>query len=160
MKIVMLATDILGMSAALFWGLVLIVTVILELATLNLVSVWFSIAALVAMIAAFLGASLVLQFVLFILLSVIGFLVFVFVVRPKLDKRAITATNVDRIVGKEGVVVDTICSTTGSGLIKVSGQTWSARLEDEGRLEEGTAIRVKEIRGVKAIVEAIDEESR
>ena len=30
MKIVMLATDILGMSAALFWGLVLIVTVILE----------------------------------------------------------------------------------------------------------------------------------
>ncbi len=45
-------------------------------------------------------------------------------------------------------------------LIKVSGQTWSARLEDEGRLEEGTAIRVKEIRGVKAIVEAIDKESR
>ena len=160
MKIVLLATDILGLSAAFFWGLVLIITAVAELATMNLVSIWFSAAALITMVAAFFGASVALQFIIFVLLSVLGFLIFAFLIRPKLARHSITATNADRIVGKEGIVVETICSTTGTGLIKVRGQTWSARLEEEGRLEEGMPIRVKEIKGVKAIVEAIDEERR
>lgn len=146
----------LGMTSTLFWGLVLAVAVIVELATLNLISTWFAFAALAAMIASLLGASLLLQFILFSLLSVLGFLVFAFIIRPRLGQRPITPTNADRILGKEGVVVETIHSTTGKGLVKVEGQTWSARLEGDGILREGNLIRVTGIRGVKALVEPLE----
>ncbi len=150
---------ILGLSAALFWGLVLAIAAVVELVTLNLVSIWFAVAALIAMIAALLDASPMVQFILFGASSIAGFLAFIFLVRPKLGKRVLTPTNADRIMNKEGVVTDTIDSTTGTGLIRVEGQVWSARTEEEGMLAKGTPVRVIGLRGVKAIVVALGEAS-
>ena len=150
---------ILGLSAALFWGLVLAIAAVVELVTLNLVSIWFAVAALIAMVAALLDASLTVQFILFGASSIAGFLAFIFLVRPKLGKRVLTPTNADRIMNKEGVVTDTIDSTTGTGLIRVEGQVWSARTEEEGILAKGTPVRVIGLRGVKAIVVALGEAS-
>lgn len=148
----------LGMTSTLFWGLILAIAVIVELSTLNLVSTWFAFAALASMVASLLGASLLLQFILFALFSLLGFLLFALVIRPRLGQRPITPTNADRILDKEGVVVETIHSTTGKGLVKVEGQTWSARLEGDGILREGAFVRVTGIRGVKALVEPLDGE--
>lgn len=156
MKLTPMATLILGLSAPLFWGIILALSVIVELATFNVVSIWFAIAALVSMVASFLGASIVLQFVLFGLLSVAGFLVFIFLVRPRLERRAITPTNADRIMGREGLVTQTLNSTTGQGQIRVAGQVWSARTEEEGIVREGTPVRITAIRGVKAIVQPLE----
>ena len=156
MNPVMMAA-ILGLSAALFWGLILAVTVVAELVTLILVSIWFAAGALGALIAALLDASLTVQFVLFAGLSVAGFLIFTLWIRPRLAKRVVTPTNADRIMYKEGVVTNTIDSTTGAGLIRVEGQIWSARTEDEESLPKGTPVRVIDIRGVKAIVEPLEE---
>lgn len=157
--ILLAAAPILGLPPALFWGLVLAVAAIAEIATLNLVSIWFVAGALAAMVAAFLGASLPVQLILFGLLSVLGFLAFMFLVKPRLGKRPITPTNADRVLGKEGVVIETIDSMTGRGLVKVEGQTWSARLAAEGKIQEGSLVRVTGIRGVKVVVEALDQES-
>ncbi|NLA95528.1 MAG: NfeD family protein [Clostridiaceae bacterium] len=156
MEPIMLLTAILGLSAVLFWGLVLAVAAVTELVTLNLVSIWFAVAALIAMIAALLDASLMVQFILFAVCSIVGFLIFTLLIRPKLSKRAPTPTNADRILNKEGVVTDTIHSTKGSGLIRVEGQIWSARTEEEGVLAKGSLVRVVAIRGVKAIVEPVE----
>ncbi len=150
------AVPILGISSALFWGIILAVAAIVEISTFNLVSIWFVVAALVAMIAALLGASLPLQLVLFAVLSVAGFLVFMLLVRPRLEKRPVTPTNADRVLNQEGVVIETIDSLTGRGLVKVEGQTWSARLEGEGRIPEGALVRITGLRGVKVIVQALD----
>lgn len=154
-----MVTVILGLSAALFWGLVLAIAAVAELATLNLVSIWFAAGALIAMIAALLDAPPMVQFILFGVSSIAGFLVFMFLIRPKLDRRAVTPTNADRIMNKEGVVTDPVDSTKGSGLIRVEGQIWSARTEEEGLLPKGTPVRVTGIRGVKAIVEPIEASS-
>lgn len=155
MNTLFLAVTILGLTDALFWGLILAMTVMAELATLNLISLWFALAALAALITALLGGSLMLQFILFVVLSIGGFLIFIFFIRPKLGKRVITPTNADRILGKEGVVLEKIDSETAKGQIKVEGQIWSARVAGDGMIQEGTRVRVKEIRGVKAIVEPI-----
>ena len=156
LNILYLTVTILGLSDALFWGLILAFTVIAELATLNLVSIWFAAAALVALIIALLNGSLVLQFAVFIILSVAGFLIFTYVIRPKLGKRVIIPTNADRINGKEGVVLEMIDSKTARGLIKVEGQIWSARIVGDGVIPEGTRVLVIGIRGAKATVEPIN----
>ncbi|HPX92829.1 MAG TPA: NfeD family protein [Bacillota bacterium] len=156
MNPLILETVILGLSAALFWGLIMAAAAVAELATLNLVSIWFVAAALIAMIAALLGASLTVQFVLFAACSIGGFLIFILLIRPKLGKRLITPTNADRIMNKEGVVTDAINPTSGGGLIRVEGQVWSARTEDETFIPKGTPVRVIGLRGVKAIVVPVE----
>ncbi|HHW93573.1 MAG TPA: NfeD family protein [Clostridiaceae bacterium] len=150
-----IAHVVLGVPDVLFWGIILAIAVVAELATLNLVSLWFIFGALSSLIATLLGASVVLQFVLFIVLSGIGFFIFFFAIRPKLANRVVRATNADRIIGKEGVVIELIDSMAGTGQIKVQGQIWSARLEEEGRIEEGELVNILGITGVKAIVEPI-----
>ncbi len=150
-----MAYTILGISDLLFWGIVLAIAVIAELATLNLVSIWFIFGAVVSLIASLLGASVVLQFVLFIVLSGLGFLIFFFAIKPRLANRVVRATNADRIIGKEGIVIQTIDSMTGTGQIKVRGQIWSARIEGDGAIEEGERVNVLGISGVKAVVEHV-----
>lgn len=156
---ILLAHTILGISDLLFWGIVIAIAVIAELATLNLVSIWFIFGAIVSLVASFLGASVALQFALFIVLSGIGFLVFFFVIKPKLANRVVRATNADRIIGEEGIVIQTIDSMTGAGQINVRGQIWSAKIESEGVLGEGELVKVLDISGVKAVVEPVAEDT-
>lgn len=152
MYVTAMAAEILGLSAIVFWVLIFAMAVIVELVTYNLVSIWFAVAALAAMIASIFEASLVLQFVLFGLLSIAGFLLFIMVIRPRLGQRVITPTNADRILDKEGVVTEEIHSVLGTGLVKVEGQVWSARIEGDGLIRVGTLVRVVAIKGVRAIV--------
>lgn len=156
---ILMAHTILGISDLLFWGIVIAIAVIAELATLNLVSIWFIFGAIVSLVASFLGASVALQFALFIVLSGIGFLVFFFVIKPKLANRVVRATNADRIIGEEGTVIQTIDSMTGAGQINVRGQIWSAKIEGEGVLGEGELVKVLDISGVKAVVEPVAEDT-
>lgn len=157
MRTLLTAGPILGLPAALFWVLVLVVAAVAELATLNLVSLWFAVAALIALLASLLGASTAVQLILFVIFSLAGFLVFIIWIRPRLGRRVITPTNADRIMGKEGVVTVPLDPTSGAGLIRVQGQIWSALSEQERVIPEGTAVRVVGIRGVKAIVEPVEE---
>ncbi len=156
MYVTAMAAEILGLSAIVFWVLIFAMAVIVELVTYNLVSIWFAVAALAAMIASIFEASLVLQFVLFGLLSIAGFLLFTMVIRPRLGQRVIAPTNADRILDKEGVVTEEIHSVLGTGLVKVEGQVWSARIEGDGLVKVGTLVRVVAIRGVRAIVSPVE----
>lgn len=146
-------------SWPIFWGIVLVAMVILEISTLNLVSVWFALAALITLIAALLGVSLPLQFVLFVFCSAVGFLIFTLLIRPKIQKIRTTPTNADRIIGEIGIVVEAICPVEDTGFIRVKGQTWSARTDLDFRIEKDELVRVVSIRGVKAVVIPFSEEN-
>lgn len=152
---ILMTYKILGVPDVLFWGIILAIAVITEFATLNLVSIWFIFGAIVSLIAALLGASIALQFILFVVLSGVGFLIFFFAIKPRLAKRVVRATNADRIIGQEGVVIEPIDSIKGTGQIKVQGQVWSARVEGEGTIAEGELVHVLGIAGVKAIVKPV-----
>lgn len=63
-----------------------------------------------------------------------------------------TATSLDYIVGKKCVVVEKIDNFAGCGLVKVNGQSWSARSAyDDECFEEGETLSIVAVEGVKLV---------
>lgn len=56
------------------WLIALIVLIVIELATMGLTTIWFALGALVAAITAALHAPVVLQVVLFLVISIVSFI--------------------------------------------------------------------------------------
>ena len=68
-------------------------------------------------------------------------------------------TNADRIIDQEGLVIETINPLENTGLIRVRGQIWSARTYHDQVIEKDSLVLVKEIKGVKAVVEFVEKEN-
>lgn len=140
-----------------FWLAALVFFAIVEASTASLVSVWFIGGALVAMIAALLGGSMWLQFILFLAVSAI----LLFSLRPlakKYLKPKHTATNAGSNIGKTAVVTEQIDNLRGKGAVKVSGVEWSARSASGEIIALDAVVRITAIEGVKLCVEQIKEE--
>lgn len=135
-----------------FWLVVLIVTIVVEVATLGLTSIWFAGGALVAVIAAALHAPLAVQIVLFLLVS----LLLLFFTRPiavKYFNKDRIRTNVESLIGRQAIVISEIDNLQGIGQVTVGGQEWSARSHDDNlKLPVGAVVDIVAINGVKLIV--------
>lgn len=133
------------------WVAIMIIFAAVELVTPQLVCIWFAVGSLGALIAASLNASLWLQILIFILVSVI----MIFVTRPlyrKFIKTKLVPTNADRIIGETAVVTETIDNLEAKGTVRVQGQVWTARSENGEIIHENTRVTVIRIEGVKLIV--------
>lgn len=140
------------MNMILFWLIAIVVLVILEAATVGLVTIWFAGGALVALIAASLGAPVWLQFVLFLVVSAAMLLG----LRPfakKLTRGRDFATNVDSNIGKAAVVIEPIDNLRGTGRVMIGSVDWTARSEDGSVIDKGEKVRVLRVEGVKVCVE-------
>lgn len=140
------------MKFILFWLVLSIVFLIIEAMTTALVSVWFFVGSLLALITAYLGFGPFTQTVVFLL----GCLITLIVLKPlrsKFLEKDIVPTNLDMIIGKEGEVAQS--TTENENLVKVQGKVWSAITKDGETLLPGEKVRVLEIKGVKIIVEKI-----
>lgn len=137
-----------------FWLIVIIISIAVEVATLGLTSIWFAGGALVALAAAALHLPLAVQIVLFVAVS----LLLLFFTRPiavKYFNKDRVKTNVESMVGRQAIVISEIDNLQGTGQVNVGGQEWSARSEDdEIRLAVGAVVDVLAIDGVKLIVKA------
>lgn len=136
-----------------FWLIVIILSVGVEVASLGLTSIWFAGGALVALIAAAFGVPLVIQILLFFVVS----LVLLFFTRPiavKYFNKDRIKTNVESLVGKQAIVTGEIDNLQGIGQVVVNGQEWSARSVDERiKLPVGCVVNIMAISGVKLMVE-------
>lgn len=136
-----------------FWLVVLIVAILVEVPTLGLTSIWFAGGALVAVFVALLHLPVWLQVVLFFLVS----LLLLFFTRPvavKYFNRNRVKTNVDSMIGRQAIVISEIDNLQGIGQVTVGGQEWSARSADDGQtISVGNVVKVKAISGVKLVVE-------
>ena len=142
------------LTGSFLWVAVIIAALIVEAATLDLNAIWFALGGLGGLIVTSVGGSLHVQLVVFVVISaVLLFLVRPFARRVLRPKGA--ATNADRIIGQEALVTQPIDNTLSQGEIKVFGQLWTARAADGGEIPAGSLVRVREIVGVKAIVEKI-----
>ena len=135
-----------------FWAVAVVAFVILELATVGLASIWFALGALCALIAALLGAPLWLQIVCFAVVSVATLLLTRPLAKKYINSKT-TATNADRVIGRRGVVKERIDELAGTGAVLADGKMWSARTVDGSSAEPDDIVTVREIRGVKLIVE-------
>ena len=135
------------------WIVLLVVLVVVEASTVQLVTIWFALGSLVALIANLLHASAWIQGTLFVAVSLISLAA----TRPlvkKFTKKTRVPTNADMVIGKRAVVVEEINNDLASGLVKVGGVTWTARTSDSSVMPEGTDAVVEKIEGVKLIVSA------
>lgn len=154
-SMVMLAagSTILGLRAWIFWLILAGIFLVIEAATVNLVTIWFVAGSLAAVIVALLGGSPLLQLAVMAVLSLILLALFWrYRDKMRISVRTAEATNADRVVGKTGKVTEIIDPVRGTGKIQVLGQVWSAVTEDEEVLEAGREVTVLRLRGVKVIV--------
>lgn len=133
------------------WVVMLVAFAGLEGITASLVSIWFCVGSVAALIAAALGLPLEVQIPLFGLVS----LACIILIRPFTKKYLVKKsepTNADRILDAEAVVTEAINNLEAKGRIRVYGESWAARSEREEEIPEGAHVRVLRIEGVKAIV--------
>ena len=141
------------MGGIIFWLVVLIVCLGIEMGTMGLTTVWFAGGALIAIVAAALNAPLVVQVVLFLGVSLV-LLVYTRPVAVKYFNKDRIKTNAESIVGRQAIVTEKIENLQGKGQVTVNGQEWSARSVKEGvDIPEGAVVTVVAISGVKLIVE-------
>lgn len=143
------------MGMSIFWLVALVVFGVAEAATVGLVSIWFAMGALAALIASALDAPTLLQVVIFLA----GSFATLLVVRPLAQKYVNdrhVPTNADRVIGQEAVVTETIDNLKGQGQVKVAGTPWTARSGDDTTIPAGATVRVLRIEGVKLYVTPIE----
>lgn len=142
-----------------FWLIVVAVMLVIEIFTLGLTTIWFSLGAVVAAIASVLGAPIWLQIVLFAVVSVIVMVL----VRPfamKVVNRDRVQTNIEEVIGKTAVVIKRIDNRAGEGTVRFRGVEWTARSTDEEVIEIDEDVVIESVSGVKLIVRRAEKENR
>lgn len=127
---------------------------IAEVFTVGFLLFFPGIGAIIAFIAALLGASFSVQVIIFVI-STILLIIFIRPIIAKMFKgKSPTPMNSDSLIGKNGFVLKTI-EGDKKGQVKVAGEIWSAICEEDQIIEENSKIIVKEIKGVKLFVDKV-----
>ena len=138
------------------WLILMIIFLMLESQTVVMVSLWFGAGALAAIITALCGGELWLQVVIFFAVSI----VLLASLRPLTKKYftpKLTKTNVDSIIGSQGLVTAAIDNITAQGQVKLGGMEWTARSTSGEPIDVGTLVKVDTIEGVKVFVTEVKE---
>ena len=131
------------------WFIAFVILLLIELVTVNLVTIWFAIGAVAAIITTIFTDSILIQCIVFTVVSVISLLI----TRPLFKKFklfGVTPTNSDRVIGKVGEVTKRI-GKNKYGEVKVYGNTWTA--SSDKAIKVGERVKVLSIDGVKLVVE-------
>ncbi|MDO5155866.1 MAG: NfeD family protein [Eubacteriales bacterium] len=143
------------MSGAIYvisWLLLAAIFIVAEIISLGLTTIWFAGGAIVAALAALAGASLVVQIVLFVAISVVLLISTRPLAHKFLDGKT-EKTNVEALIGKKAVVTEEIHNLGGTGKATINGMEWTARsVEDSKIIPAGVSAQVAEIQGVKLIL--------
>ena len=136
------------------WLITFLVLTFIELITVNLVSIWFSIGAVAALISSYFTDNIYIQIIIFIVVSSIS-LILTRKIVSKLRGNDFEKTNLDRVIGKIGIVTEEITKLE-PGEVKVDGKKWSAI--STKKIDVGSKVEILSIDGVKLKVKEVKEE--
>ena len=140
------------MSTVALWSVLAVGFLVLEGCTVAMVSLWFAIGAAAALVLSLLGAAFWIQALVF--LAVSG--VLLALLRPMMRKYVkTTKTNVDSVLGMEGLVTESIDNVAYQGQVKLGAMTWTARSTSGASIRAGTRVRVDRVEGVKVFVSPV-----
>lgn len=138
-----------------FWWLGLfILLVLIELATVNMVTIWFALGALVSTFLSLITDNFILQLSVFIIVSILSLLCTKPFVR-KMRKQGNCSMNLDRVIGKTGTVTERIVPDR-IGEVYVDGKRWSAI--SNTIIDEDSKVEILAIEGVKLLVKPLEKE--
>lgn len=139
---------------SLIWVIAFLGLLLVEFLTVGLVSIWFAVGALAALITSFITESVLIQTIVFVVTSIVT----LFVTQPLIKKFKVTKfepTNSDRVIGKTGEVTKEI-KPNEYGEVVVFGTEWLAASDEKQAV--GTKVVVEKIEGNKLIVKKEGEE--
>lgn len=133
----------------LVWFGIIVFAGIVEASTMDFTSIWFSFGAFFALIiAVFWSEEILLQVIVFILVSVLLLLGLRPVFRKYIRKNEIK-TNADKLVGKTAVCLKEIIDGE-RGEVKIDGKIWTAVAHED--IQKDEKVEVLAIDGVKLVV--------
>ncbi len=135
------------------WLIFFIILVIIELITVNLVTIWFALGALITSLVSLYTTDTVILLAFFVITSLL-LLILTKPVVNKLKVKKVVATNLDQVIGKTGIVSVPI-EKDKIGEVKVLGKTWSAYSDKE--ISKDKKVKILSISGVKLKVEEKEE---
>ena len=138
-------------TTSICWLAVFVLLIVIELATMGLTTIWFAGGAVAGFIASMLGANVVIQAVVFFVVSIV-LLIFTrpFAVRYINSNK--TKTNIDGLIGQEALVLEEINNIRETVCARLEGKEWTARSVDDTVIPADTVVIVERIEGVKLIV--------
>lgn len=142
------------MNLTITWLIIFIFLIFVEMATVNLVSIWFAIGAIASCILSIYVDNLIIQLGCFVITSTICLILTKSII-SKIKNHKITPTNLDRVIGDIGIVTENI-DEFNNGEVKVDGKTWTATSKET--LKVGTKVKIVSINGVKLNVKSIKED--
>lgn len=134
-----------------FWGVIFVLTVIAEIMSMQLVSIWFAIGSAGAFCAALAEWGFTAQLALFVLISVFLLLV----TRPLLKKlrvKSVPPLNAEKAIGETAVVIEEIDPALGTGRARQKGVDWMAVSETGAVIPVESIVIVSRVEGAKLIV--------
>ena len=144
---------ILTIEPVYFWLILMILFIGFELATMGLTTIWFALGTLTALAVAAVGGPVWLQVIVFFAVSLLALFCFRNIAKESFN-RTREKTNAHSLIGKKGIVTENISNIYATGHVTVAGQEWMARsVRDEVTYEKGEMVIIRDIKGVKLIVE-------
>lgn len=138
---------------AVFWLVLLIVLLGIEIITVGLTTIWFAGGSLVALLVYGLGLDFVWQILAFIIVSLV-LLIFTRPLAVKYINVNKLKTNYEGVIGKVVRLTEDVNNINGTGTTIINGVEWTARSKDDDiNIPKGTIVKVVDIKGVKVIVE-------
>ena len=134
------------------WLILLACFLVVEAITVGLTTIWFAGGALVAAIASGLGAGILIQWVLFLIVS-LALLIFTRPMAVRYMKKGVPKTTVNTLIGERAVVIQKINNLEQTGQVRINDIEWMARTSsDEVTIPEHAIVTIEDVQGVKLIV--------
>ena len=139
----------------LWLGLTVIFLIVEAACPIHLVSLWFAAGSLAALGVWALGGALWLQIAVFLAVSC-ALLAMLWPLTKKYLNPHLTATNIDSVIGSEGLVTVAVENLTAAGQVKLGAMEWTARSTTGDPIAVGTRVKVDRIEGVKVFVTPVE----
>lgn len=133
------------------WIGLIVIFVIVEAATVQLVTVWFAVGGIAGLIAYAFGLEIWKQILIFAVVSAVALAV----TRPFVKRFSggrKQPTNADRYIGQEATVTEPISNELSKGAVRIGGLEWTARTVDNSEVDKGERVIVEAIEGAKLLV--------
>ena len=139
------------------WLALFVIMIIVEASGPALVSIWFSVGALLALIVSFIpGVAWWIEIIVFLVVST-ACLIALRPICKRYFKRNTLNTNVDSFVGKRGYVIEDI-EDLKPGAVKIGDVSWTAVPADrKAKILENEIIEVVAVNGNKLVVKKVEE---
>ena len=137
------------------WLVAIIILGFIEAITEGIVSIWFVISGLLALIVSLFTDIFLIQFAIFVIVGIILMITTRASVSKYLKVNPVR-TNLDRVIGMKGIVTEDI-KKDKYGEVRVDGKRWTAYSKDEKVIKKDEFVEILNIDGNKLAVKKIKE---